>query len=182
MKPLYFIIVLVFICTSCNSNQLSKDFNCKTPNFNNLEVVTDFKKNFTIEIPSNWKTNLYYDDVVSSVYTADTTQNLTKAFIMDVSFVLNPIDIDAAFIQKVATDNSKMELTQMASKEIKFHDKNAYYNLAKGKQGKFSYHVLNVFAKETNGFLHVKTEIYGDSLVNERLCKAIKLIDDIRIK
>ena len=68
------LLLLVLVSyTSCKSNKLSEEFKCSSPSFSNLEEITDFKKNFVMKLPKNWKTNLYYDEMVSSIYTADTT-------------------------------------------------------------------------------------------------------------
>lgn len=144
--------------------------------------MDDFKKVFSIKLPKHWNTKLYYDDGVSSVYTADTTQSLTKAILLDATFILNTNEIDSKFIDKVKADNLSLELKELNSKKISFLNNDGYYNLATGKKGKYTYHLLNVYSKATTGFLHVKTEIYGDSLVDQRICDAVKLIENIRLK
>ncbi len=182
MKKLILLSTITILLFSCNTNQIEKDFNCKTPNYSNLERVTDYKKNFHMSIPKNWKTKLYYDDAVSSIYSADTTVSLTNSTLIDASYILNTTQINEEFIHKVKADNIKLQLEEVNSKKTTFINNEAYYNLAKGKKGKFQYHVLNVFSKANTGFLHIKTEIYGDSLVNERICKAVKLMHNIELK
>ncbi|WP_075342676.1 hypothetical protein [Tenacibaculum agarivorans] len=178
-----YILLFFSIATliSCNSNQLAKDFNCETSGFSNLESVEDIKKKFRVELPKHWKTKLYYDDGVSSIYSADTTISLSKTIVMDVSFINNTSEIDYNFIAKVKSDNTQQELTELHSKKVKFLRNSGYYNLAKGKRGKYDYHLLNVFSKTKTGFIHAKTEIYGDSLVDERLCKSILLLHKIDV-
>ncbi|MFY7670914.1 hypothetical protein ACOSP6_07465 [Tenacibaculum sp. MEBiC06402] len=180
----YYTLLLIALLTvsSCKSNKLSEEFKCTSPEFTNLEEVTDFKKNFTFEVPKHWKTNLYYDDAVSSIYTADTTVSIKETVIIDASFILNPIEIDSEFIAKIKNENKSGELNELISKQIKFLNNDAFYNYVEGKKGKYTYHLLNVFTKANLGFMHIKTEIYGDSLVDQRLCKAINLIDKIRLK
>lgn len=180
MRLLLFLLS-IYMLISCSSNDLSKDFTCTNDSFSNLEELTDYKKNFTTEIPKNWKINYYYDDVVSSIYAADTTLSLTQTTLIDVSFVLSPQEIDDAFIKKIKADNTSMQLEEVTSKNTSLFSKSSYYNIAKGKKGKYNYKVLNVFTKTDLGFLHVKTEVYGDSLVDERICKAVKLIDKIEL-
>lgn len=177
---LLFTISLLFL--SCNSNQLSKDFNCQVEGYTNLEATDDFKNHFTIKFPKNWNTKLYYDDVVSSISSADTTISLTKTTIMDASFIVSPTAIDAAFINKIKNENIEQNLEEVKTQKTTLLSDASYFNLAKGKRGKYQYHILNVFSKADKGFLHVKTEVYGDSLVDERLCKAIQLIENIRLK
>ncbi len=182
MKKIILLSIITSILFSCNSNLIAKDFDCQTSSYSNLEKVTDYKKNFDISIPKNWKTKLYYDDAVSSIYSADTTVSLTNSTLIDASYVLNTTPINDEFINKVKADNAKLKLEEVKSKKTTFINNEAYYNLAKGKKGKFKYHVLNVFSNANTGFMHIKTEVYGDSLVNERICKAIKLIHNIQLK
>ncbi len=176
------LILLVAAMYSCNSNQIAKDFNCKTTTYSNLEKIDDYKKLFSFDIPKKWKTNLYYDDAVSSIYTADTTISLTKTTVIDASFIVNTSEIDDKFIQKVKNDNTTLALEEVKSSRTTFLNNQSYYNLAKGKKGKYQYHVLNIFSKAKTGFLHVKAEVYGDSLVEDRICKAVKLVNNIQLK
>ncbi|MGB1041821.1 MAG: hypothetical protein ACPGU6_00370 [Tenacibaculum sp.] len=178
------IIIVLFI--SCNTtSELKKEFPCESSNsFSNLKKVDDIRNLFSLSLPANWKINLYYDDGQTSIYTADTTLSLTKTTIIDATLIHAPINFNASFKQKMATDNAKMGLQELQTKNITlFKNKEAYYNYATGKKGKYPYQILNTFIKSnSDNFLHIKTQIYGDSLVNERLCKAINLIDKIQLK
>lgn len=179
-KYLYFLAVLLFI--SCNSSsELSKDLNCDFHSFSNLETFTDFKKNFSIKLPKKWKTNYYYDNTISSIYSADTTLNLTETILIDASFVLNPINFDDSFINKLKKDTESMNLQEVSSKKTTLFKKPCYYTISEGKKGQYKYTVFNVFTKENTGFLHIKTEVYGDSLVDKRICKAVSLIEKIQL-
>ena len=54
--------------------------------------------------------------------------------------------------------------------------------LFKGKKGKFNYQICNIFIKvNESNFILAKTEIYGDSLVNQRFCKSFSLIENIKL-
>ncbi len=170
---------MLFSCGK--SSSLNNDFHCKTDTYGNLETRRDFNKNFRIKLPKTWKTNYYYDNTVSSIFSADTTLNLTKTTLIDASFVTSGNEFDQEFINKIKSDNEQMGLTEILSKSGKFDGKPMYYNLSKGKRTKFDYQILNVFIKANLGFLHVKTEVYGDLLVDERFCKAVDLINKIEI-
>ncbi|MDB0615710.1 hypothetical protein PL372_09145 [Tenacibaculum dicentrarchi] len=176
----------LILLTSCNSSSdLKKDFTCKNDAFyqeNTLKEQQDFRKYFTTYFPENWKVNLYYDTKKTSIYAADTTVNLTKTTLIDVTLVHNTVYIDKTFAQKITADNKKMGLTELKTKHLQLFKKPSYYSYAQGKKGKYSYHILNTFTKiNTDNFLHVKTEVYGDSLVTERFCKAIELIEKINL-
>ena len=91
--------------------------------------------------------------------------------------------IDTTFGKKITTDNQNIGLFEVKTKNITLLKKPSYYGYAKDKKGNYPYHILNTFTKvTTDNFLHMKTEIYGDSLINERICKAINLIEKIQRK
>ena len=182
----YFLItLLVALMISCNStSELKKEFPCdESIIISNIKKTTDIRNLFTVSLPKNWKVNLYYDSEKTSIYAADTTVNLTKTILFDATLVHHAVFLDKTFGQKITTDNQNMGLSEVKTKNLTLLKKPSYYSFAKGKKGNYSYHILNTFTKvNSDNFLHVKTEIYGDSLVNERICKAINLIDKIQLK
>lgn len=184
MKNKFLIFIsLTFFMISCNSTDLQKEFSCKNRINYNLSNVEDVRNFFSINLPKIWKINLYYDNGLSSIYAADTTVNLTKTILLDVSYIHSAISFDDNFKKKLINDYDNMNLNEIKKKSIKHLDRDAYFSLAQGKKGKFNYHVLNIFTKvNTNNTLHTKTEIYGDSLITERLCKSINLIESIKLK
>ena len=149
----------------------------------NLEIVDDVKNQFSVGLPKSWKTNLYYDAVQSSIFSADTTKQLTETVLIDVSYIKEKIDFSDAFKLKLEQENLSNKLIQTTSKEINLLQKSSYYSISRGKKGKFAYQMCNTFIKlNDENFLQIKTEVYGDSLVNERFCKAFQLINTIKIK
>lgn len=184
MKYIFYFIFLTIFISCGKSSALKKDFSCNySINLNNTKDVNDVRGLFTMQLPKGWKTNLYYDNSLSSIYAADTTVNLTQSVLLDASIIHAPIQLDDSFKEKIKNDNNRMQLKELKSKDIKLFDKTSYYNLSKGKKGKYPYHILNVFTKvNSDNFIHIKTEIYGDSLVNERLCKAINIIEKTHVK
>ncbi|AUC84232.1 hypothetical protein CW731_02475 [Polaribacter sp. ALD11] len=169
---------------ACNQQSvLKEDFNCKEIFFNNLEVIKDIKGTFSVEFPTSWKTSVYTDEVQSSIYAADTTKQLTEAILLDVNYIYNSITISDIFKLKIEHENLSNKLIQKTAKEFSFLDKPSYYVVSIGKKGKYKYKSLQIFVhinKEKS--LVVKAEIYGDSLVNQRLCKAITLIEKIKLE
>lgn len=181
----YFSAVFVFfLLISCNSlPNLNEEFNCKAVNsYDNLKTHNDVRKMFSTQLPKNWKVNLYYDNAKTSVYAADTTVSLTKTTLIDVTLVHKTVFIDNTFKQKITDDNKKMQLSEVKTNTINLLKRPSYYSYAKGKKNNYTYHILNTFTKvNSENFLHIKTEVYGDSLVDKRICKAIKLIDKIQL-
>lgn len=183
MRILIYILLIQVLLLSCKKqSEITRSFNCKNTSFNTLEVITDIKKIFSVEYPKNWKTNLFYDDIQSSIYTADTTKELTKSVLLDITFINKEMNFNDYFKLKQEQDNLSKNLIQITSREIKLLKKPTYYTVSKGKKGGFSYVICNIFIKINNqNFILAKTEVYGDYLVDERLCQGIRLIEKIKI-
>ncbi|MCL7754106.1 hypothetical protein [Polaribacter sp. Z022] len=184
MKNVLFTLIgaslLFFACSK--QSKIIENFNCKPIKFKNLEKVNDFKNLFSLEIPSTWKTNLYYDDLQSSIYTADTTKQLTETLLLDITNINQNIKFDTNFKLKQEQENLSKNLVQITSKKTTILNKPSFYTISKGKKGKFNYKVCHFFIKiNEQSFILAKAEVYGDSLKNERLCKAINLIEKIKI-
>lgn len=180
MKKVLTVLLIVFIASCSYTSKISKDLGCNATSYNNLEVIKDFKENFTVQFPDNWKTNLYYDNNQSSIYTADTTKQLTETFLVDITQVSRKLELNNDFIQKFKTSLLNGMLVETTSYETKFQGKETYYSRAMGKKNDYNYEVCNLFIKTgDNSYIHAKAEVYGDSLVNERICNAMSLIEKI---
>lgn len=172
--------LLLFSCSK--KSEISKDFNCETSAYKNLEKVEDVKNLFSIDLPKDWKINLYQDEVQSSIFAADTTKQLTETVLLDITFIRNKINFDDAFILQQEQENLAKGLIKIKSKEITLLEKPSFYIIYKGKKGTFMYETCHTFIKiNAQSFILAKTEIYGDSLVNERLCNSFSLIENIKI-
>ncbi|WP_166387137.1 hypothetical protein [Polaribacter sp. 11A2H] len=182
MKNILFIILASLVFFSCSDQtKISKDFNCNPTTFKDLEEVKDVKNLFSLELPKSWKTNLYYDDIQSSIYTADTTKQLTESLLLDVTFINKSINFDTSFKLERAQEDVSKSLINIKSEETNFLEKPSYYTVSKGKKGKFDYQVCHVFIKiNDQNFILAKAEVYGDSLVNKRLCNGLALMEKIK--
>lgn len=175
---LVFIFISLFSCR--NKEQLSQQFSCDVSSFKNLEEIRDVKNLFSVQFPEHWKTNLFYDEVQSSIYTADTTKQLTETTILDITYVSRSISFDTDFTLKHEQEMLSKKLIRIASEEIKLSGKPTYYSISRGLKAAFPYQACHVFMKvNAKNFIHAKVEIYGDSLVEERLCKAVNLIERV---
>lgn len=178
---LFLVASLLFFSCSKQS-EISKDFNCETSPYKKLETVDDVKNLFSIDLPKNWKINLYQDEVQSSIFTADTIKQLTETVLLDVTFIKNNINFDEAFMLQQEQENLNKGLIKIKSKEITLLEKPSMYSIYKGKKGAFMYQTCTTFIKiNEQNFILAKTEIYGDSLVNERFCNSFSLIESIKI-
>ena len=172
--------VLFFSCS--HQSKIGKDFNCGTTQLKSLEKITDVQNIFSVEIPKSWKTNLYYDDKQSSIYSADTTKQLTETLILDITAIKQNIKFDTSFKLHQEQNNLTKNLIKIKSTETTLLNKPCYYTISKGKKGGFPYEVCHIFIKmNEQNFILAKAEVYGDSLVNNRLCEAFTYIDKIKL-
>lgn len=179
-----FCILFITCCISCQKKSvLATEFSCGASFNYELEEVVDVKKVFSVQFPKNWKTNLYYDALQSSIYTGDTTKQLTETLLIDVTYIRKSIQINDLFKLKNEQESLANQLIQFQSKEISLEKKLSYYSLSKGQKNNYPYQIFNLFIQvNEENFIHAKTEIYGDSLVNERLCRAMQLLEKIKIQ
>ncbi len=176
------VLLLTISFISCQKNDLKTAFNCKsTSTFSDTKEIRDVLKKFKLTLPNSWKTQLYYDEFQSEIYSADTTKSLTETYILDISWHQGELNLDKSFDQSVKdTLAIKEKLSPVKSDFIKFKDRPSYWNLAKGKNGKHTYHFLQVYVKtEVDEYFTFTTKVYGDENVDERLCEAIQLSDEI---
>lgn len=183
MKPILVSFLALLLFFSCKKHsEIATNFKCKSAILHTLEEVKDVKNLFTIQLPKNWKTNLYYDAAQTSIYTADTTKQLTETLLLDVTLIENNINFNENFKLQQEQESLAKKLIQTESKELKLLSKPSFYTLSKGKKRTFNYQILKTFIKiNEQNFMLVKAEIYGDSLSGKRLCKAISLIEKIKI-
>lgn len=167
---------------SCTDSKLRSEMGCDAVSFDNLETVEDVHKQFSVRLPDTWKTNLYYDASQSSIFSADTTKQLTDTYLVDITQIKGALDFDNDFIHNFKNSLNANNLVETSAFETPFLKKEAYYSRALGKKGDFPYQIINIFIKSgQNAHLHAKAEVYGDSLANQRLCSAIQLLEKIAI-
>ena len=177
---LFVVCTLILTCT--NRSKVSQIYNCKTSSFKQLEKLRDLKKLFSIELPKTWNTNFYYDSLQSSIYTADTTKQLTETLLLDITIIKQNIKFDNAFKIKQQHEDLSKNLIKIESEETALLKKPSYYKISKGKKGNYDYHVGHFFIKiNEQHFIHAKAEVYGDSLINNRLCDGFELIGKIKL-
>ncbi len=174
------IVLLILITTvSCTEKTaLETTFNCSNSvSFSGTKKVKDVKKNFTIVVPTNWKTQLYYDEFQSDIFTADTTKELSGTYILDTSWKLGELKLDTAFESKML---SSIDMTIVSSKFEDIQGKPAFWYVLKGKNKGFDYQILQIYIKTSvDTYLEIKTEVYGNENIEKRLCESIQIIKSI---
>lgn len=183
MKKIIFLILTIgFI--SCQSNSLKKEFNCETnAEFSELKEYRDFLKNFRISVPKNWKTTLYYDEYSSEIYSADTTKQLTDSYVLEMSWKQGELDLNEAFAKSINdTLQLKEQLKMTKSGMGEFKGKPMYFNLSEGKRSGIDYKYLQVYLKTNiDEYITLTSKVFGDQLVNERLCESVELFDSLEL-
>ena len=180
-----FIFIIAFTCflTSCkHSLQIPFDNECELIKDPNIEKVVDFKIRFSAELPKNWKINLYYDDVQSSIYAADTTKQLTEAILLDISFIDQKISLDDLFSLKQEQEHLQKRLIKTNTFTSFTDRKSIHHSIFKGNKEGFAYqkHIIHIKETEEN-FVMASIELYGDKNVEDRICKALRYLESIKL-
>lgn len=173
------LLLFVVVFNSCSRKPtFTEVFNCKVEKFSNLERIEDVKNIFSVYYPDNWKTNFYYDNNQSSVFTADTTKQLKETTLLDITHISNKIEFDSNFLKQFKTNLSQLQLTEINADKILFKGKPSFYSEAIGISKNFNYSVFNLFIKlDEKNYIHSKIEVYGESFRKERICKGINLLE-----
>jgi len=181
MKSTLYILSLLVMFISCTKqSELSKTFNCNTSKIKNLEVYTDFKNNFKISIPTNWKTQLYYNDFQSEIFTADTTKQLSETYIIDAAFNYGNLEFSNEFYKKTDSIIALSNFQKVKSDTLKFKSKPAYYYVVTGTKKGFTYNQFNLLVKlSPETYFTAYSEIYGINTIDERICESITLLNSI---
>ena len=178
IKTLLFLAIVLNSCS--NKTSFVDTFDCELETFPNLERIEDVKKIFSVYYPDHWKTNFYYDNQQSSIFSADTTKQLKETTLIDITHVSNKIVFDSIFFKKFNSNLSKLQLTETNTNKIVFKGKPSFYSEAEGVNNNFNYSVSNLFIRlDEKNYIHAKIEVYGENFIKERFCKGINLLDKI---
>lgn len=178
---LFYLLIALFLFSCKSEKTIPLSITCKNLSINNTELHKDFSNTFSIEVPKSWKVNLYNDNVQSSIYTADTTKNLTNSILLDVSLVSKKEVLNEVFFLELEQENLRKSLVRTQFLENKNYNTHFYHTTYKGFKRKIPYQKNQIhIKKKNNSFLVATIEIYGDSLVEQRLCKAISIVKTLK--
>lgn len=175
-------ITIVLFFVSCqHKTDLSKTFSCKDHiQLQELELVSDFNNNFNIKLPKYWNTKLYYDNVQSEIFSADTIKSLTESYIMDFSWVNDTIQISGKLQDKVRQISEENSMKTTKESFHKFKGMEAYAHLGLGKSKDYTFRVFQYYIKLNEEiYMRIKTEFYGDNNFESRFCEALAIIETI---
>ena len=143
-------------------------------------MVSDFKKNFRLNLPTSWKKDLYYDNFQSELFVADTTKQLTDTFILGTSFNSGKLNFDETYYKKNDSILIESNLQKLNFGNILFQSKPAFWYVAEGSKNNFKYHTFNLVLKlSENTYFNAYSEIYGEENIEDRICKSIAIIETV---
>ena len=182
MRKIPFLSLIFLLIMGCSKqSEIGKKMNCSTTTYKNTKEITDFNKNFTLSIPSNWKTELYLDNYQSEIFTADTLKQLSETYILAASFNLGTLNFDSDFHHRKDSVLNANNLKIIDSGNESFQKKPSFWYVSKGTKNNFDYHRFTVLTKiSENTYFSAYSEIYGNTNVDERICESISLLESIR--
>ncbi|HFS67826.1 MAG TPA: hypothetical protein ENK67_06400 [Flavobacteriia bacterium] len=175
------ILVLVTVYSCSKPTELQQDFNCNTINLGKSSVIQDFQKKFAVTIPDTWSKKMFYNEYQTSLMAADSLKPLKESFILDISLNNGDLKVDETIKNTIIRNIISKEHLRINKFKIgKFHSKPSVWLLAEGTRNEMPFHLFKLLSKrDANTYYQIETQIYGDSLVNERVCKAISLIETL---
>ena len=182
MKYLIAPIILTLLLTSCQTSKFEREFECETPSiYTQTKSYKDVLNHFEIKVPSSWKTELYYDEYQSALYTADTTKTLRETFILDISWRQGELVLNKDFEVKVAQNATRnLKLIPVKSGFGEYLGHPGYYHIATGKNADLNWHYLEVYVQHKVDEYYVFTaKIYGDEFVSERICASFSIFGNL---
>lgn len=173
------IFLLILACSK--QSEIAKKMNCSPTIYKNTKQITDFNKNFTLNIPTNWKTELYFDNYQSEIFTADTLRQLSETFILAVSYNLGVLNFDKDFHHRKDSVLKANNLKIIDSGNQSFQSKPSFWYVSKGTKNNFEYHRFTVMTKlSENTYFSAYSEIYGNANIDQRICESISLLESIQ--
>lgn len=183
MKHTIASLLFIVIFSSCSKQtSLQKEFICETQSFTNTETVNDFKNKFSVTIPKHWKTQLYFDNLQSQIFTADTTKNFTNTYQINFEYNSGDLKVNEEFKTKIITDLKTNNLQLLKSKQDNFKEKPSFWTVSKGKKSNYDFYYFEMFVKSSKiNYIKVTSEIYGNKNIDERFCESIAIIEQMEL-
>lgn len=182
MKYTFSLLLLTLLLVACEKSKFEREFECDTPSsYTQTKNYKDVLGHFEVEIPSSWKTELYYDEYQSALYTADTTKALRETFILDMAWRQGELVLNKDFEIRVAQNAERnLKLIPVKSGFGDYLGNPAYYHIATGKGDDLNWHYLEVYVQHKVDEYYVFTsKIYGDEFVSERICASFSIFNDL---
>lgn len=181
IKTYLFYLAFLSLFTSCEENLLTDTFKCdSTLSYKSTKKYTDVLKKYAVDIPEDWKTEMYFDEYRSEIFTADTTKELNNSYIMEFTRQLGEFDLDTVFVNHVNRSLLQSKIIPVKEGFGKFKGHPAYFNYAVGQQKGFNYYYLQLFVKtKSDEYYTLSSKIYGVENLDARFCESIHYMNSI---
>jgi len=172
-------VLTIYSCT--DSNTIFKNYHCKTKSVQS-KTIHDALQKFTLNVPNNWKTKLYINNNSSTFITADTTKQLSQAFIIKVSSIPGGLNFNKTLATslklKLAENNWK---TKKITKGL-FKTHNSLLFRTIKQDSKIKTTALQLFFNTTNQYhFEVEIQCFGTKNTQERFCKALAILKTLKL-
>ncbi len=182
IKYLFPLLIMALVCISCQNSKFEKEFDCNTPiQFTQTKTYKDVLGHFEMKVPKSWKTELYYDEYQSALYSADTTKELSDTYILDITWHQGELVLNKDFEVKVAQNATRnLQLVPVKSGFGDYLGHPSYYYIGTGKNGELSWHYLQIYVQHSiDEYYTLNAKIYGNEFVDERICASFGLFKNI---
>ena len=182
MKYLVLSMLIAMLLISCQNSKFEREFDCNTPaEYTQTKTYKDVLGHFEMDVPMSWKTELYYDQYQSALYSADTTKQLRETYIIDITWHQGELVLNKDFEVKVAENATRnLRLVPVKSGFGDYLGHPSYYHIATGKSDDLSWHYLEIYVQHNiDEYYTLTAKIYGSEFVNERICSSFSLFNNI---
>jgi hypothetical protein len=185
MKSINYLLLLIIsiVLVSCSGkSELEKKLNCSA----NLDYIdfkesVDFKNTFKLNVPNKFSEQLFYNNYQTTIMVADTTKSLTNSYMLEINYNSGNLVIEDKLKYDLASKLLKEEQLEVFQDGVtKINKKDAFWLKAKNEKGKYPYHQFLLLIKDTStNYFEVKTKVYGEENVEERICESVAIIKSL---
>ena len=183
---LYLFQILTFVTVasliSCTNKNTKNPFDTECKNlktYDNLKICKEPNGNFEIELPENWKREFFVSENESRFYFADTTKELSQAFISDIGLYQKRKEIDEKFKRdKIISIKNTDELNLISLKKITFQGKEGYIFHTESSITNIEKNTLEIYLQNRNKtFYLIKIDLFGLDNLPDRICNSLSIIE-----
>lgn len=177
-----FLILFSFISCSKNAGIFS-NFDCPQTSEISTKPILDAFFKFSLDIPTTWKTELYIDNDTSIFATADTTKQLTEAFLIKVSQIPGQLTLNQATTVTIKSELTKNQWQINSIQNGLFKEFNTLLIASQKQPSHLKTSALHLYFSVANEYyFEIEIQCFGDKNIDERFCQAIKIINSLNIK
>ncbi|ANW95682.1 hypothetical protein AXE80_05055 [Wenyingzhuangia fucanilytica] len=146
----------------------------------NTRVVNDVHHNFKIKVGKNWKTELYFDDYQSRIYSADTTRNYSESFIIDITRFEGNITLSDNFRQHLMSQIKSIPRAYIIKEGfIDFKDSAAYAIYSFQKKEDIVLYNIQCYLTYPDHYFLLESKINGSQNLEKNTCESIAIFNSL---